>query len=373
MQANSTSPLRVLLVISDLGYGGAERQVVALANGLASKGIEAFVSTVSGHTPLAEQLQRRDRLHVVGRSPFRLARLLKELKIDVVHGFLLDAEIISRMAARIAGGVQVIGSERSTRHHYTWWQTGLYKLTGRIMSLCIANTMEGAHWHSKVFGFESNRYRIVRNGVDTDRFKPGEAAEIRHKLGVSADEVLIGMFASFKPVKNHSLLIKALALLNERGITCKVLLVGDQMQRGRHSNTGLITHIETLIRDLHLEHQVIMVGHQVNIEHLYRACTLTVLPSEYEGTPNVLIESMACGIPAVVSDAPGNREAIVEGEGGLLFTPGSPKALSDVLERLLKSAAGLESMRVSARTTSVNRFGMSRMLEEMASVYRSLS
>lgn len=361
-----------MLVISDLGYGGAERQVVALANGLASQGIEAFVATLSRHTPLADQLHERDRLHVVGRSPFRLARLLKELKIDVMHGFLLDAEIISRMAARIAGGVQVIGSERSTRHHYTWWQTGLYKLTGRIMSLCIANTTEGAHWHSKAFGFPSNRYRIVRNGVDTDRFKPGNASEIRQKLGVSTNEVLIGMFASFKPVKNHRLLIEALALLNERGITCKALLVGDRMQRGRHANASLITNIETLIRDLHLEHQVIVVGHQVDIEHLYGACTLTVLPSEYEGTPNVVIESMACGIPAVVSDVTGNREAVVEGEGGLLFAAGSAKALADVLERLLKDINTLASMRVSARTTSVNRFGMSRMLGEMAAAYRSL-
>lgn len=59
----------------------------------------------------------------MGRSPFRLARLLKILKIDVVHGFLLDAEIVSYLAARIPGGiagrVRVISSERSTRHHYT--------------------------------------------------------------------------------------------------------------------------------------------------------------------------------------------------------------------------------------------------------------
>lgn len=373
MQANPTTPLRVLLVISDLGYGGAERQVVALANGLGRQGIEAFVATLSGHTPLADQLQDADRLHVVGRSPFRLARLLKELEIDVVHGFLLDAEIVSRVAARIAGGVRVIGSERSTRHHYTWWQTGLYKLTVHIMSLCIANTTEGAQWHARTFGLPTSRYRIVRNGVDTDRFRPGDAADTRQKLGVSTYEVLIGMFASFKPVKKHTLLIEALALLNERGVTCKVLLVGDRMQRGRHANAGLITRIETLIQDLHLEHQIIMVGHQADIERLYRACTLTVLPSDYEGTPNVVIESMACGIPAVVSDSTGNREVIVEGEGGLLFTPGSPKALADVLERLLKDGAGLASMRLRAREVSINRFGMSRMLEEMASAYRSLA
>lgn len=361
-----------MLVISDLGYGGAERQVVALANGLGSQGIEAFIATLSGHTPLADSLTDTNRLYVVGRSPFRLARLLEELKIDVVHGFLLDAEIVSRLAARITGEVRVIGSERSTRHHYTWWQTGFYKLTGGGMSLCIANTSEGAHWHSQAFGFPSNLYRIVRNGVDTDRFSPGDAFETRQKLGVSNTEVLIGMFASFKPVKNHTLLIESLALLNKRGIPCKALLVGDRMQRGRHANTGLITTIETQIRDLHLENQVLMVGHQVDIEHLYRACTLTVLPSDYEGTPNAVIESMACGIPAVVSDVTGNREVIVAGEGGLLFTPGSPNALADVLERLLKDAARLESMRVSARAVSINRFGMSRMLEEMASAYRSL-
>jgi len=362
-----------MLVISDLGYGGAERQVVALANGLAGQGMETFVATLSGHTPLADSLADANRLHVVGRSPFRLARLLKELNIDVVHGFLLDAEIVSRLAARISGGVRIIGSERSTRHHYAWWQKALYKITGRGMSLCIANTSEGAHWHSQTFGFPTNRYRIVRNGVDTDRFSPGDAFETKHKLGVSNTEVLIGMFASFKPVKNHTLFIEALALLNKRGIPCKALLVGDQMQRGRHAHTGLISTVETQIRNLHLEHQVIMVGHQVDIEHLYRACTLTVLPSAYEGTPNVVIESMACGVPAVVSDVTGNREVIVAGEGGFLFSPGSPKSLADVLEGLLKDAASLQSLRVSARAVSINRFGMSRMLEEMASAYRSLT
>jgi len=361
-----------MLVISDLGYGGAERQVVALANGLGSLGIESFVATLSAHTPLADQLKNADCLHVVGRSPFRLARLLKDLNIDVVHGFLLDAEILSRLAARLSGGVRVIGSERSTRHNYTWWQRGLYKLTGKVMSRCIANTQEGAQWHARTFGLPVNRYQIVRNGVDTIRFAPGEAAEIRQKLGVSSTDFLIGMFASFKPVKNHTLLIEALALLNERGIFCKVLLVGDRMQRGRHAHSGLVARIETQIRDLHLENQVIMIGHQVDIERLYRACTLTVLPSDYEGTPNVVIESMACGIPAVVSDVTGNREAIVEGEGGVLFTAGSSEALTEALERLLKDPIRLATMQNTARAVAINRFGLARMLEEMASAYRSL-
>ncbi len=362
-----------MLVISDLGFGGAERQVVALANGLHEHGIETHLATLSDHTPLAEQLQDKARLHVVGRSPLRLARLLRDLQIDVAHGFLLDAEIVSRLAGGMVGGVRVVGSERSTRHDYRWWQTALYRITTPVLSMCIANTEEGALWHARTFGLPANRYRIVRNGVDTDRFTPGDAADVRQKLGVSASDSLIGMFASFKPVKNHTLLIEAMALLRKRGVACKALLVGDRMQRGRHAHTGLITRIETLIRDLHLEHDVIMVGHQSDIERLYRACTLTVLPSDYEGTPNVVIESMACGIPAVVSDVSGNREVIVKDKGGDLFTAGSPGALADVLERLLKDGTHLETLRTSARAIAISRFGMSRMLEEMASAYRSLT
>ncbi|MBM4205692.1 MAG: glycosyltransferase [Gammaproteobacteria bacterium] len=138
-ELNAPQVARILLVIGDLGFGGAERGVITLVNGLVKRGLDVHVATFSGLVPLASELVEPSRLHVLRGSVLALIHLARTLQTRVMHGFLLDAEILVCLAAWACKDVVVLGSERSSRHHYRLWQRLLYRLSTQNMQLCIAN------------------------------------------------------------------------------------------------------------------------------------------------------------------------------------------------------------------------------------------
>ena len=146
------SRLVVAQVISNLEYGGAQRQVVELANHLNRDRFDVHICSLSEYVPLASQLEDCERrLHVV-RKRFkfdfsvvpRLAKLFRSLRADVVHGYLFDAIIASRLAGRMASVGAIIGSERNTDYHIKRRQLLAYRFTRRQVDMIIANSRAGA-------------------------------------------------------------------------------------------------------------------------------------------------------------------------------------------------------------------------------------
>lgn len=371
VQPERDQPLNVLLLIGDLSHGGAERQVILLANGLAQENVNVHIATFTPLVPLAESLLDQNRLHVLpGRSPLGVARLMRELDIRIVHAFLLDAEIIACLAARFVRGVLPIVSERSTRHTYAAWQTAIWRVTTGNAALCIANTGEGMRWHSASFARPRELYRVVRNGIDTRRFRPTDATGLRMRLGIAQQTLVIGLFASFKAMKNHGLLLSASRTLIDRGHDLRILLVGAGVARG----SSVAVNVERMIRDHGLDDKVIVLGTRDDPENIYPACDLTVLPSSHEGTPNVVLESMACGVPVLISDAPGNREVAdqcsavrtfpLEGAGG------GVDSLVSALEKFISQRDRLKALGELCRTQVEARYGLPRLMAETANAYR---
>src|SRR5215475_3704204 len=128
--------LQVMLVVSNLGYGGAERQVLALEQHLDRQRFAPHICILSSHAALATESELPVSLHVIakrGRFDFtvvpRLAALLKRLRIDIVHAFLFDAEIAARLAGRLAGVRAVVGSERNSNYQRSGVQQAALRLT----------------------------------------------------------------------------------------------------------------------------------------------------------------------------------------------------------------------------------------------------
>ena len=212
-----------VLVISNLEYGGAQRQVVELANNIDRARFDIHVCSLSKYIPLGSQLRDSDRrLHVIRKNwkfditvvP-RLAWLLRALKADIVHGYLFDAEIAARLAGRLAGTRAIIGSERNTDHYLKRRQLVVYRLTRGCVDLTIANSNAGAAYNGRMLGYDASHYRVVHNGVNTAAFVPQDGKAIRRGLGIGEDERVVGFFASFKQQKNHSLFFGCLKLVLE--------------------------------------------------------------------------------------------------------------------------------------------------------------
>ena len=135
--------MRVLLLISNLEFGGAQRQVVELANNLDPARFEVHVGSLSDYLPLADGLRLGPgRVHVVQKAFKYDLSVVRRLRIDVVQSYLFDADIAARLAGRLAG-IAVVGAERNTDYTLKPQQRAGYRLTRGMVDLIIANSRAG--------------------------------------------------------------------------------------------------------------------------------------------------------------------------------------------------------------------------------------
>jgi glycosyltransferase involved in cell wall biosynthesis len=371
----------VVLVISNLEYGGAQRQVVEIANGLPRRGFRVYVCSLSSYVPLASHLRAESQQLRVIRKRWkfdvstvpRLAAFLRRVGADAVHGFLFDANIAVRLAGFLAHTPLVIDSERNSNYRLKRHQALAYALTRRMRHLCVANSHAGAQFNSRLTGTSIDRYRVVYNGVDVERFRPADREPIRRSLRLGDRDFVVGMFASFKPQKNHEMALRAFAKVASQLPAARMVLVGDELVGGSHGTGRYKQTMLELVHDLGIQDRCLMLGNRTDVETLYPACDVVVLPSLFEGTPNVALEAMACGVPVVATDVADNSHVIPDGKAGRLVALGDVDGLAAVLADAAVSPQDTSRMGYLARQWVSTEFSHEKMTERIASVYRAAS
>lgn len=377
---NDGAPLRVLLLISNLEFGGAQRQVVELANHLDPERFEVHVGSLSDYLPLADGIRLPPgRVHVIQKSfkydlsvvP-RLRALLRRLRIDLVQSYLFDADVAARLAGRMAGAI-VVGAERNTDYTLKPQQRAAYRLTRGCVDLIVANSRAGAAFNQRLLGYDPAFYRVVHNGVDTGRFRPGDGAALRRELGIGPDERVVGMFASFKRQKNHPLAFAAARTVTRRLPRARFVFVGDMLWAGLHGSAEYKQRMDALVDELGIRPRCLFLGNRSDVAELYRACDVTLLPSLFEGTPNVVLESLASGVPVVATDVADNRLLVPEGEAGHVVALGDADALAARLVDLLADDDARARAGRAARAWAEREFSTAALAEKTGAIYRELA
>jgi glycosyltransferase involved in cell wall biosynthesis len=370
----------VALVISNLEFGGAERQVVELANNLDATRFEVHIVVLSDYVPLAAKLHRkRIQLHVVSKRNkydvsvvFRLRNLFRSLGVDIVQAFLFDAEIASRISSRLAGVRVIIGSERNSGYRISPLKRILLRLTAPLTDYCIANSSAGAEYNRTLYRQPSSKYRVIRNGVDTRRFGPGSQVVARDALGIRQDIYCVGIFGSFKAQKNHQLFFRMAAQLTAIHPETVFLIVGDSLDGGQRDSVSHKAELLRLIKELDVETNCLFLGNRSDVETIYPACDVTVLPSLHEGTPNVALESMASQVPVIVSDVSDNRYVVKDGHVGYVVPPDDLDALVERVAQLCANRELAKQLGENARRWIDERFSNERLAQNFASVYEEM-
>jgi glycosyltransferase involved in cell wall biosynthesis len=334
------------------------------------------VVSLHAYAPLAQSLRDAGRrLHVVRRRHKydftvvpRLARLVRRLDAAVLHGYLFDAEIATRLTGRLTGR-PVIGSERNTDYTVKRSNLLVYRATRWAHDLTIANSNAGADFNSRLLGQPRDRYRVVHNGVDTVRFQPGDGTAVRAELAIAPEERVVGMFASFKPQKNHAFLLRAARQVLARAPCTRFVFVGDELLEGGSGSVAFKEGVLRLVDELGLRERCLFAGNHFDVERYYRACDVTVLPSLFEGTPNVALESMASGVPVVATRVSDNADVVPDDRTGFVVDLGDEAALADRLVRLLTDEPLRRRLAEGARAWVLQEFTGRRLAEKTAAVY----
>jgi len=176
-------------------------------------------------------------------------------------------------------------------------------------------------------GIPGAKVHVVMQGIDTSRFRPGDRGEARKKIGAPADARLLLWVGRIAPVKGLEVLLEAARRSRAQGVDFHLYLLGDGPQRAALEAEGRRLGLADRL------HFVGTVGHE-RLPDWYRAADLTVLSSHSEGIPNVLRESLACGVPYVATSVGGIPE-LSQDPANILVPPGDPAAFAEAVQSAL--------------------------------------
>ena len=351
--------------------GGAEKQALLLAMGLRTRGWRVSVMALSGRGAQAVTELRDAGVEFLSlemrkgladpRGWIRLNRWLRREQPDVVHAHLPHAAWMARWS-RLAAPVPVV---IDTLHSSSTGKIGRrlgYALSRWLPDQVTAVSHATAESHVGARMVSPKTLCTIPNGIDVEQWRPDEQtrAQLRSALGLR-EEFLWLAVGRLEPVKDYPTLLCA---MKQGPQSTQLVILGDGPQRGE---------LLQMIERLGLRRRVRLLGFETAVRDWMQAADGFVLASRYEGLPMVLLESGACGLPAVATNVAGSREVIVNGETGWLACAEGADALLAVMSRLMRvSAAERRAMGERARRSVIQRFSLDSVLNRWESLYREL-
>jgi sugar transferase (PEP-CTERM/EpsH1 system associated) len=369
------SRIRIIHVIDSLGTGGAEEGVRKLLSGLDAAIFEQIVCTVV--PPLASSAKAAIRVVSVGRPDVgrqllvgRLRRLFRAERPHIVHSRnwgAIEAVIGARLASVPAVVHSEHGLESSTYRRQPWRRNLIRRGCYLCATKVFAVSQELRTYYARNLRINESRLDVIPNGVDTERFRRNHQMrfEIRQKLGVSLDTLVIGTVGRLDPIKDHRSLFQAADLLLAEGVPINLVIVGDGPER--KALEADIKSREALAKRTHF------IGNTSEIVSQLSGFDLFVLPSLAEGMSNALLEAMSAGLACVATRVGGNPELIEDRVSGLLFEAGNAKELAGHLHALALNVQRRRELGEQARIRMESSFSLNKMLNNYAQMYEGLA
>jgi glycosyltransferase involved in cell wall biosynthesis len=384
----SGRPVRILRVIARLNVGGPALHVTYLARGLAERGYEttlvagdvargeesmAFVAEQAGvHVMPLPGLSRELSPVKDALAVWRLARIIRALRPDIVHTHTAKAGAVGRAAALLAGGRPVVVH---TFHGHVLH--GYFGRVGGLAFRAIETTLArftdrlvavSPEVRDELVGLgvaPASKFSVIRLGIELEPRVAfdGDTGEVRRRHGIGAETFVVGWFGRMTAVKRTDDLLSMLAGLRERGVDALLLLVGDGDDRER---------LEQRAHDLGLARSCLFLGYQLDVAPWYAVCDAVVLTSASEGTPVTIIEALAAGRAVVATNVGGVPDVVSDGETGFLVGPGDTDAFADRLEILARDPKRREAMGRAGRERVLSRYVVARLVEDVDALYREL-
>lgn len=319
--------MRVLYLITELDPGGAERNLYRLLREL-KYSLEALVVSLRPGGEVAEWL-RKEGIEVNSLSvesalslwrASKLRSIIRSFKPDLIHSFLHHANLLARLMASshtpVLSSVRVAERERK-------WHILTEKLTF-FLSTAIVCVSKGVRRHLiRSCGVPPSKLFVIPNSVDVETIDKTEQLP-RGSLG--SEGYLVTYTGRLTRQKGVRYLLDAFRLVLSV-VDARLLIVG----RGEEEGS-----LRSLATQYAISGKTSFLGYRADAVGIMKASDILVLPSLWEGMPNVVLEAMAGGVPVVATNVEGTSELITDGETGLLVEPRNPSQLAEAILRVLR-------------------------------------
>lgn len=378
--------VRLLTFLTAFGVGGTERQALELGWALDLRRFEVRLACLRRWGSLLGELAARgtplteygvDRLYgrrALGQQ-LRFARDLRRQRIRVMHAYNFYPIVFAVPAARLARVPAVVVSIRDTGVYLSPWKRRAQRAVCRLAHRILVNAEAVRQWLA-ADGYDPRKIRVIRNGIDLSRFqRRGGDGALRRSFGWSADAPVVAVLARLTPMKGFEDFLDAAAIVARRVPEARFLIVGDDHVVRDGAVVPRVEYrreLEARARRLALAGRLVFAGLRHDVPEVLSEVTVSVLPSLSEGLSNVLLESMAAGVPVVATRVGGNPEVVEDERTGLLVPPRDPGALAGAICAVLERPGLAAGFRAAGLRRVADQFSKARMVDETERCYLDL-
>ncbi|MEQ9092814.1 MAG: glycosyltransferase [Miltoncostaeaceae bacterium] len=368
--------IRLCQLTPCLWSGGTEER---LARVMAAMDRSEFELTWMGFGPVREALIDRagPSIDVVpflrnvggGVEPqlvLQIARQLRKRRPDVMHIHNWSTSLYGIAAARLAGVPCVaygLGGKDSDDDAPARRRRAMQTLAPHVDRFTAVCQFLGDRIQEN-WDVPPERVSVLRTGIDLDWIDRGPTGpEVRHRLGLAPDALIVGAVSVLRPVKRIHDLIEAVGRIAPRFPRLHLVVAGNPLGVS-------LDELRAQAEDLGLADRLVLLGRVEHPEHLLRAFDVFVNCSAFEGTSNAILEAMAARVPVVATAVGGTPELIDDGVEGLLVPPAAPEQLGDAIARLLADPDLRAATQEAGRSRIEARHTFTHMVNGYLGFYR---
>ena len=364
---------KIIFFIRSLEAGGAERQLVVIAKGLAQLGYDIKVLTFYDGGFYAEELKAGGvkllSLHKKGRwdvFPFlwKFVRTLRKQRPDVIYSFLGTPNILAVLIRLFVPFIRVVWGVRASNvdlDRYDWLSRLNYSIESWLSVFAhriVSNSFAGRDY-AIANGFSCRNISVIHNGIDTDRFCPDKISgqNLRKKWNIPVGCKLVILAGRIDPMKGHETFLHMAAIVTKQMPNIRFVCVGS-------GDDAYEKILQRLSLDLQLNDVLIWAGNYRDMTSVYNAANVMISSSSYgEGFSNVIGESMACGTPCIVTDV--GDSALIVGNPEWVVPPDNSEALAKALMKLmLLDEQALVRISETVRKRIIAEFGIDKLIKK---------
>jgi glycosyltransferase involved in cell wall biosynthesis len=383
-------PIRVLRVIARLNMGGPAIHVASLAAGLETRGYHTTLvagSLARGEDSMAflaerlgvsvvsvPEIQREvSAVHDL-RSALRVATLIREERPHVLHTHTAKAGAIARAAAILAGDARPPVVVHTFHGHvlkgyFGPGRTALFRRVeqtlARTADVLVAVSPEVRDELVELGVAPREKFAVIRLGIPLEErlAEPSADGDFRTLYGIPDGAFVVGWVGRMTGVKDTGAVLEIVRSARAHGVDAVLCMVGDGPDR---------TRLEQLAHELGIARACYFVGYQEDVAGYFRLFDAFVLPSVNEGTPVSAIEALASGTPVVANRVGGVPDVVRDGLDGFLVDPGDVAGAGAKLAVLAGDDGLRRKMGEAGRTRVLERYAVSRLVDDVDRLYRSL-
>lgn len=362
--------INILYVIHSFNNGGAETLAIRLADKIDSNRFHVSVCALCDEGPLRAVAKEKN-IHFFSlgkkegkdfRLIWRLRRLLKEQKIDVVHTHNQGPLLYTFLATRFFHKIALIHTEHINVNReisYTWKSRLYCRIMYRSLDGFVSIAQHLTSAITATYNLEKVRVTTILNCVEV--LPPAKiTTSLKREIDLDEGIKIIGNISALRKQKNHVTLIKAMTYVTAEHPNVALVIAGEG-EEGQQ--------LKELADQLLLSRYIYFLGYRSDVSNLLQQFDLFVLPSLYEGLPLCMLEAMSVGLPIVATDVEGSNELVKNGENGILVQAQSPEELAGAIITLLSDKQKAQRIGGAAKMHVQTRYSMQRMIDQYETFY----